>query len=466
MGIGQPGRMSRPFPICKGNATMAHNLRSKFRTVALAAIAIAAALNPVGMVTTAASRVFDALTGILTSPVQRFGVLGANTLTGLIPTLYEALDVVSRELIGMIPAVSRDSTVDRAAKGQTVMSFATPAVTASDVTPGVTAPNDGDQAIGNIPITISKSRYVPIRWNGEEQRGMNAGGPGLMNIMRDQFSQAFRTLANEVEVDLATTARLAASRAFGTAGTTPFGTNGDLSDFAGVRQILEDNGAPTSALRYVAGSAAMANLRGKQAVLFRVNEAGTDQLLRDGILGQVEGMMVGNSAAIKTAAITKGTGAAYTSNTAGYAIGATAITLITGTGTVLAGDVVTFAGDSNKYVVAAGVVAPGVITLAAPGLRQALPASAVAMTIGNNFVPNMAFAKTGIVLATRLPATPVDASGRPIDMADDRTTIIDPVSGLAFEVSLYTQYRQLKYEVALAWGQAGVKPEHIALGLG
>ena len=106
---------------------------------------------------------------------------------------------------------------------------------------------------------------MPIRWNGEEQRGINTG-PGAMKIMADQFAQAFRTLVNEVETDLASIYKVA-SRAVGTAGQTPFGINGDISDFSNARQVLEDNGAPTSALKYVAGGAAINNLRGKQAVL-------------------------------------------------------------------------------------------------------------------------------------------------------------------------------------------------------
>ncbi len=82
-----------------------------------------------------------------------------------------------------------------------------------------------------------------------------------------------------------------------------------------------------------------------------------------------------------------GTNAGATTNAAGYAVGATVITLASaGTGTILAGDVITFTGDGNKYVVISGdnnVANGGTITLAAPGLRQAIPAAATAITTGN-----------------------------------------------------------------------------------
>jgi hypothetical protein len=100
----------------------------------------------------------------------------------------------------------------------------------------------------------------------------------------------------------------------------------------------------------VLGSAAIQNLRGKQSVLFKVNEAGSADMLRNGMTDRLQGLALRNSAQVKT--FTKGTGASATTNTAGYAVGATDITLASaGTGTLVAGDVITFTGDTNQYVV-------------------------------------------------------------------------------------------------------------------
>jgi hypothetical protein len=376
----------------------------------------------------------------------------ANTITDLIPDLYNALDVVSRELVGIIPAVTSDMTFERAAVGQTVRSPVAPAATAGDITPGVTPPDDGDQTIGNVNMTITKARRVPVRWNGEQSLGLDNNGPGRSAIMVNQFAQAMRTLCNEVEADLAAL-HVASSRAYGTAGTTPFGTAGDFSDASNVLKILKDNGNAADA-QLVIDTTAGAKLLGLQS---RYDIAGDTTMQNQGVIVNKAGLQLRESAAIVTN--TKGTGASYLVNDASLSAGDTVIAADGGTGTILAGDVVTFAGDTNKYVVASAL-SGGSFTIAAPGLRQDIADNA-AITLVANAARNMAFARSAIALAARAPALPSEG-----DLATDRQIISDPRSGLSFEVSKYMQYRQVQYEVALAWGVKAVKPEHMALLLG
>lgn len=383
----------------------------------------------------------------------------ANTLTSLIPQINLALDTVSRELTGMIPAVTMDAQAARAAVGQTVISPVAPASTASDITPGVIPPNDGDQTIGNVSLTITKARRVPVRWNGEEELGLSGTGTPSARIMQDQFAQAMRALVNEVEADLAAL-YIYASRAYGTAGTAPFGTVNDYTDATFALKILKDNGAPVSDNQMVLNTTAGATMIGKQSA---VQNTGTDTILRQGVLLDVAGMALRESAQIVTS--TPGTGASATTNTAGYAVGATTITLASaGTGTIVAGDIITFAGDTQKYGVLTGnanVAAGGTIVLAAPGLRKAIPAAATAITVIAAAARNMLFNRSAIVLATRVPARP--SAG---DLAVDRQIVTDPRSGLSFEIAMYPQYRQMQYEVSVVWGVKAVKTEHMAILLG
>ncbi|NVO00754.1 MAG: P22 coat - protein 5 family protein, partial [Geobacteraceae bacterium] len=279
----------------------------------------------------------------------------------------------------------------------------------------------------------------------------------------NQFAQAMRTLNNEIEVDLATLAAKA-SRAWGTAGTTPFGVAGDLSDLAQIKKILLDNGvADGPNLRIVFDTSAGASLEGKQPSLFKVNEAGESALLREGIINRLQGFGLGKSAAIQPRV--KGTGAGYlVNNAANYTIGSTVIAVDTGAGTILAGDIVTFAGDTNKYVVATAL-AGGNVTISAPGLRQAL-ADNTAITVGNSYTPNIAFDKYALHLVARAPALPTDQNGKVADAADDIFYITDPFSGLTYQITMYRQFRQVLYIVGLAWGVACVKSERVALLMG
>lgn len=382
----------------------------------------------------------------------------ANTLTDLIPDAYAALDVVSRELVGLIPAVTRDASTERAAVGQDVISPVAPAAAAGNITPGVTPPDDGDQTIGNVKTTITKARRVPIRWNGEQQRGLNNGGAGYRTILGDQLEQAFRTLTNEAEADLAALYRYA-SRSHGST-SVPFATAGDYTDASNTLKILLDNGAISTDRHLIVGTGPGANIRGKQGG--KANEAGTDRILRQGVLLDVHGFAIRESAQIKTH--TAGTSTTAVTSSAGAAVGATDIVLkAAGTGTIEAGDSIQIADDPNTYVVVTGAaaVSGATITIAAPGLRQAKPAAEKAITIVGTAPRSMAFTRNAIVLAHRLPARPEEG-----DLATDITTVTDPISGLSFEIAQYKQYRQIQYEVSAAWGCKVVKPEHLALLLG
>lgn len=388
----------------------------------------------------------------------------ANTLTGLIPTIYDALDVVSREMVGFIPAVTANHSSERASLNQSILVPVTQAQTAADNTPAVVSPDTGDQTISSVPMTISKSKHVPIRWNGEDQRGMMLAGT-YGGVLQNQFAQAFRTLTNLIEADLFAAAYKGASRAVGTAGTTPFGNAASLSDAANVRRVLDDNGAPQSDLHLVLGSAAVANLRGVQTILLKSNENGSDAFRRGGMISEVPlaGFMLHNSNSI--AQVTKGTGSAYVTS-GSTAPGTESITLATGSGTVLAGDVVTFAADTaNNYVVNTGVAAPGAIVLGNPGARVTI-GSGNAMTIGNSYTPNVAFSRNALQLITRLPAMPIGPNGESMDLAEDMVVVTDPFSGLSFEIVLYKQFRQMVFHVAIAWGTANIKSEHVALLMG
>lgn len=382
--------------------------------------------------------------------------MAGSTLTNLIPDAYAALDVVSRELTGFIGAVTRDSTADRVAAGQTLRSIVAPANTAgADITPAMSIPSDAAQTIGNKSLTISNNRFFPFSWTNQQQYAADMG-PGYLTIQQAQIAQAIRAAVNEIEASIAVAAKNGASRAFGTtAGTAPV-----LGDFASAKKILDDNGAPQSDRTVVFDTSAGVSLR-STSNLFKVNESGDQTLLRQGLLGSLYGFDLRESGNVQTT--TKGAMTNALVNGA-LAVGDTAIVFDTGTVNttgVVAGDIITFAGDTNKYVVASGSTsASGTITINAPGLRQA-QADNVAITVFGTSARNIAMSRNAIVLATRLPELPDGG-----DLALDRFTLTDPRTGLSMELAMYPGFRMATYHLSVCWGVSVFKPEHCAVIIG
>lgn len=381
--------------------------------------------------------------------------MGVDSLASLFPLIYAGIAEFPRRQFGMLRAVQIDSELSRVRKDQEMI-WDLPQIGATgDVEESCTLPCPPDQVAKSRSFKMARSRQVSIKVTGTSNAAL--GSKAMRTRLQNQYLQAFDQLAAEIEDFLATLAMNGASRAWGTAGTTPFQDPTDMSYFANLYRILQENGRNGGSLSLALNSKSSTAIRSKMSNLWKANEFGGDELIRSGVLTMIEGFNIHEVAKMPTH--TKGTGTNYVTS------GATAedvadIALVTGTGTVLAGDVVTFAADTaNKYVVNKGVTAPGTITIGDPGARMTIP-TGNAMTIGANYQPNLAFNANAIGLAVRIPDVPEGG-----DAAVDATTVADPVTGLTFEIRRYAQRRQIVDEVSIAYGGLVLDSAGVVVGL-
>jgi hypothetical protein len=386
------------------------------------------------------------------------------TLTSLAENIFRARDIVARELVGFLPSIVINGGSEGVSLGGTVNSLVTAAPTVnSSITPAMTIPAADDQTLGVETMTIGQTANVRIPLNGEQFQKLAATvGTGV--AFDQMFAQAFRAISNTIEAHVATVVKNGSSRATGTATTTPFGSNFD--SIADVRQILVDNGCPINdgQLSLIIDTAAGAKLR-KLSTLYKANEAGGSDMLRNGELLNLFGFSIKESAQVATH--TKGSlGGSPTSGSAGFALGATDITLTAaGTGSIVAGDALSIANDTaNVYIVKTGdtdVSDGGTIVLNGPGLRKATGASARALTIAASYVANVGFHRAAVELVMRPPANPPGG-----DAAVDAMNVFDPVSGLTFQVAQYKGYKMNSLDISVYYQAKVWKPNFVATLLG
>ncbi|MDC1268149.1 hypothetical protein N8Z76_00290 [Gammaproteobacteria bacterium] len=388
----------------------------------------------------------------------------ANTIsfTSLAPLMYKAMQEVAREQIGAINGVTINASgVDGAAFGDTVKSLIVSE--ASDIasyTPAMTVPAAGDKTNTLDSFALDSFVGKDLAIVGETSKRLsNVGLYGAW--IQGEFAQIFRSVFNEIEESVLATIYKGASRAVGAAGTTPFASNTDT--LVDLKKVMDDNGVPKAdgQRTFVMDSSAEANIQ-KLTNLQAVNQAGDGgDLLRRGAMGSLHTFNLRSSAGIQTH--TKGTATGYDA-TAAFAVGDETITVDgSDAGTILNGDVVTFAGDSNKYIVKSATAdgaASGNIILNNPGLQATL-ADTVEGTTGATYAANVGFHRRGVELAIRPPAQPEGG-----DIAKDRFLMSDPVSGLSLEFALYLGYGMNKIEAKAYYGSKVWNPHLVATLMG
>ena len=375
----------------------------------------------------------------------------ANTLTALEPILFSAAQQVSAEPFGAVDAINMTFDSKGVAVGDDVKVTVAPIRAASDFVPGVTAAQGADAVASEVTVQITKSRMASMHLTGEQLRSLDNGATSAEWI-RQMVAQMMRTLRNEAEVDCVNAIKVGSSRASGTAATNPFASA--LTPLADVRKILRDNGAPMADLQFVGDTTSEANLL-KLGVVLDAGIAGSDEERRSGILRRQYGFNMRTSAGIDVH--TRGTANASYDTNGTFAAGVTGVAVDTGSGTILPGDIASFAGDTNSYVVGTGIAGAGTLQLNKPGLRASL-ADGVDLTVGAAYTPNLAFERSAIVGVMRPPVMPANP-------AISQTLISDGM-GMTYLLLDIAQYGQRTWELHLAWGFKAVQPDHIATLLG
>lgn len=372
----------------------------------------------------------------------------ARSLSPLIPFIHAALKVVAREKNGATKVVARNSSAERVAIGGKVTVPVVPTMAARDTQVSMNQDDGENGDVGAIEMAITKSRSVSIYLTGEESLTLQSGGT-FSDVRSQSITQAIRTLANEIEIDVTSEAVKNATRIiqYSSAGVL----KDAVLDSAFARKALVDAGSPLVDMKLVTNSLGGAHIL-SNTNLSRANEAGTDAGLRRGDLLPINGFYPTESGFLNQGA--NGDAVANTT-TAGFAIGSKEIAVSVTSGAFVVGDVISFAGDSNLYNIAA--VEAAKITLT-DGIRVAIPAAATAITTVAKKDPTIFFPSQALVLLCRAPAIPNGG-----DLAVDRYTIVDPESGITFEAALYLGRKKNEIEISAAWGVKAVNKEFLGL---
>jgi hypothetical protein len=382
----------------------------------------------------------------------------ANTFS---PTLqkifFAAAAIIPTELTGFAGAVMQDFNDQGVEEGGTVRVPIIPKATVGSIpAPSMSFVAGTDRTGSGIDFTLAQTAEVSWNMSAKDEQTLENSGTA-QDVFKQTMEQNFRALRNQIESYLALVAKNAACRAIGTAGSAPFAS--DFNFLADMRKVMDDNGAPPSQT-VVMNTTASNGLR-KLAALFKVNESGTEDLLRNGVLGRLHNFDLRESAGVVSH--TKGTMTTALVNSAALVIGSTTIPYDGGTPGatgIVAGDVITIAGDTNKYVVKTGpgAAAAGNIVIQSPGLLIA-PADNAAIAVGNTYTGNIALSKSAIALVVRPDLQP--------DSPEIQQQVVtDSVTGFSYLVVRKVGSRMASWYMRSIYDAVAVNPYAINTLLG
>lgn len=370
----------------------------------------------------------------------------ANTLTDLMPKIVARGLMALRKRVIMPRIVNNDFSVDAAQPGDTINVPIPVAQTASDVTPAATPPTPTNITGVTVPITLDNWKHSDFHLSDKD----------IGNIMRDksfipgQMDESIKALATAVNTDIFAEYKGIYGYT-GTAGTTPFAS--DVTAATQAVKVLNQQQAAKPDRRAVLDFTAEANALALAP--FRDASQSSDRdVVIEGEIGRKFGINWFSDDDVPThTAGTITTGLIAKAATA-QAVGDKTIVCTTAASTgacaLVEGDIITFAGQTQTYVVTSAATqasaSSDVTVNIEPGLVTAL-AGSEAVTVKATHVVNLAFHRDAFAFATRQMAQSIVEVGN-----NQILSLPDPKTGLVLRLEVSRQYKQTVWDFDILWG--------------
>lgn len=381
----------------------------------------------------------------------------ANTITDVLDNILVRGMRVLRERVMFSRLVNRDYSDDAKAYGSTVDIPYSTAKTSSSVTPAETPPAPGASTVSTVQISLDQWQHVDFHLSDKDIKNMNAGKV----FVPIEVEEAFRAMARNINQYIAAL-YTGIYGWVGTAAVTPFGAGVEIQSATDARKVLNSQLCPRQNRKGVlddTAEAAALNL----AAFHNANKSSDRDVVIEGEIGRKFGIdwyadddiqthtagTVGTDVTVNgahTTAVNDRTDTISLTSTAG--------------GTLVEGDIITIAGDSQTYAVTADV------TLGAgtnhdvsisPGIQVATTGGE-AVTKKAAHTVNLVFHPDCFGLAMRAPDQNLnqlmDMLGKPSrdSIGVPSRVAADPLTGLVCRIEIMRQYKQVVFDLDWLYG--------------
>lgn len=366
----------------------------------------------------------------------------ANDLTAVTPKLL-AQGLLALRNMNIMPAiVNNDYSSEFASKGTTVDVPIPSAVAAQDVAPANTPPATADSNPTSVSLKLDQWKEAPFYLTDKDMQQAMDG------VIPMQASEAIASLADSVNAYIFSL--YTGIYGFeGTPGTTPF--QSDTTAATNARKRLNIQKAPPRDRRMVLDPNAEANAINLRAFQ-DTSWAGSPAAIQEGNITRKIGFDWFSDQQVPThVAGTITTGLSTKSATA-IALGAKTCTATTAASTgacnLKIGDIITFAGDAQTYVLTAAAVQASASTDVAlafePGKKVA-GTGGEAISVKPTHVVNLAIHRDCFAFASR-PLADVNGLGNIIQGASD------PVSGISLRLEISREHKRTRFSYDILYG--------------